>query len=262
MALTKALREERDTLAGQEGNLRWSWGDWAIKVAGSPGEDRANDGSQVKLTEAREDGTHSDLTMLVPSVDRLSQYRIAAAAIPPKLRTVVRSVEAGRMLAQHAKDVGDRHRLIEALKNDKGVVTIDAIRAHVDQVSTHGDQPEPEPVQKAKAKAGKTTAEKEAAQRIKDAKVKASTAAAEGQTLSAHFWRIIGKVDEWRRDLAVIRESLATLSGDEKERVAVTYRMLRDELNDGLAVLEDAPPADPETLDGTAVEVGDLALTA
>jgi hypothetical protein len=262
--LNQKQRKEWADQARSDTLSLWAWGDKAVQVAGVPGENQANDESQAKLAGALVEvvESHSDLTIRdLPTVDRLGQYRLAAAAIPPELRKTVRSIEAGRELWQVSQDVGDRHRVIEALKNDKGIVTLDAVREFRDKKDSHGNAPDPPPVIQKKAKQAKTTPEKEASQRIKDAKVKASTAAAEGKTLSAHVWRIVGKVDDWRRDMAAIREELADLSADEKQRVAATYRALRDEVEAGLAVLE-GTVADDDVIDGRGREVRLAALNA
>jgi hypothetical protein len=233
-------------------------GPGAIKVAGPPGGDQSNDGSYEKLAEARMDGLddHSDLTFLVPTVDRLSQYRIAAAAIPPELRNTVRSTEAGRLLWQSTKDVRERHTLIESLKNNKGVVTIDAVREHFERRPTR-EAPPPKKVADAKLRRKKTPEEKATEEQIRESKKAAVIAAGEGRHVSAYLWKMVTKIDEWRRDMAVMREELGDLAEDEKIRVAETTRRLRDECDAWLDVLEGREP-EPDVLEGRVLETAEL----
>jgi hypothetical protein len=253
--LTNSQREAGLSLASQEGDLRWAWGDWALKVA--PASSEYHDDSLARLREAHDElvaGESVDLTTLIPSAESLRLYRSAALAIPPKLRTAVRSLEAGRSLGQIA-DVRERHRLIEALKNEKGIVTVDAVRAHFGNAPKGPDrEPEPEEMRQRKGRAAKTGEEKEAEKRIKDSRQRSRTRAAEGKTMESELWKIVAKMDEWRRDMDAVQPELDTLSDDGKERIAQVAYGLRDACQRWLVRLGKEPASEPEFIEGEVVE--------
>jgi hypothetical protein len=261
--LTVALRKERDNLYKAEGDIRWALGDWAIEVAGLPGEVGASDGSLVKLEAARTEGLepNNDLLVCAPSIERLRDYRYAAAAIPVDLRMTVRSVDAGRLLWQKVKDDTDRRDLIRKLRGRKGIVTVDAVRAHFGQTPTREPETPPE-VKRAKSKVATTPEEKEAADRIKAAKEKATLKAAEGQTISAHFWRIVQKLDDWRRDMTVMDEELVSLTADEKVKVAEGAQALADQALRWVAICKGQDVGDDGVIDGTARSIPTPQLAA
>jgi hypothetical protein len=258
VALSKELREEGLKLAKSS---TWGWGDWALKVApmSSSYHDQSTERISQALDELVESGevSRSDL----PALDSIRQYREAAAAIPERFRKNIRSIEVGRILGQKCKDEKERAQLIGKLKNAKGIVTVDAIRAHFAYAQTNTGTPPPPQVTQARSAAAKTPAEKEAEQRIKSAQQTAQAAAAEGRPLSAHFWRIIGKLDQWRRDMAVLDDELLTLTQDERERVVEAAQALRDQADRWIAILTGSATEDGDTIDGTAREVDRLSLT-
>jgi hypothetical protein len=258
--LTAKQRKAGQSLAEREGSLRWEWGDWALEIAKpAEGPGGAATGALARLEAGRNElATNGDLS--IPSVDSLRSYRDAAAAIPPEMRTAVRSIEAGRMLGQRMKDLRERHALIESLKNDNGIVTVDAVREHFDRKPTR-EAPPPKQVADAKTRRQKTPEEKAAEEQIRESKKAAVIAAGEGRHVSAYLWKMVGKIDEWRRDMAVMREELGDLAPDEKIRVAETTRRLREECDAWLDVLE-GHETPQDTIDGRAVDVGPRELIA
>jgi hypothetical protein len=223
MALSKALREERDSLAQREGDLRWAWGDWAVRVAGPPGESTVNDGSTTTLETARFEDAHSDLTMLVPEVWRLQDYRTAAAAIPPKLRTTVRSIEAGKLLGRRVRDVRERHRLIQELTNEKGIVTADAVRRHFEIGETNTGQ-----IERIRLGWPRSTEEKasEAARLLSDPKV-AERAIREMTRRPSEAGRAIEKAVESTRRERAERSTKAREQRDEAKALPFPAHMAK-----------------------------------
>jgi hypothetical protein len=138
IAHAKEDRKVKESYSDYQRRSRWKWGDWSLKVSGPVGEAHLQDGAMETLEAAREEILSDDKGgLIIPEVYLLRDYRYAASAIPPKLRETVRSVEAGRLLGRKVKDRLELHRLVEALKNDKGVVTLDAVREHFDRVPTN-----------------------------------------------------------------------------------------------------------------------------
>jgi hypothetical protein len=258
--LTAKQRKAGQSLAEREGSLRWEWGDWALDVAGPVGEDQSHTGSTNRLVEAVLELSADHNELIIPAAERLRDYRYAAAAIPPELRKAVKSVEAGRMLGQRVKDLRERDTLIKSLKNAKGIVTVDAVREHFERAPTR-EAPPPKQVADAKLKRVKTPEEKATEEQIRESRKAAVIAAGEGRHVSAYFWKLVGRLDEWRRDMAVMREEINDLAEDEKARVAEAARRLREECDAWLDVLE-GREAPLDTIDGLAVDVAARELIA
>ena len=137
--LTKRQLERGVSLAERERVTRWEWGDWAVMVAGPVGERGVSTDAIELLTSAVTEVAlkiQVDLSDL-PTVGALRHYRLAADAVPPKLRDKVRSIHVGELLSP--LDVGERHELITRLASEhpQGLVTVDATRLALDKRPTN-----------------------------------------------------------------------------------------------------------------------------
>lgn len=148
--LTLAQKERGMSLAKQEGELRWSWGDWALDVAGPPSRKRDEHGVAERdstvtklfrealgeLTEAL-GSDHS-----LPRSDYLRVWRDGAYAIPVELRQMVRSPWIGETLWRHVPD-DRRESLIRELANEhpdgKNILTERQVRRALGMKGKDGD---------------------------------------------------------------------------------------------------------------------------
>lgn len=153
--LTKELLDRGLSLVERERTTRWDWGDWAVEVAGPTGEWGPRNGATAKLAEATSElAQEREVSLLdLPTVGQLKYYRDAASAFPPELRDSLRSMEAARKLAQKVPDLRERHRLVEQLKNDEGIVTVRAVREHFGMASKDGTVAQQAEVQRVRAEA-------------------------------------------------------------------------------------------------------------
>jgi len=81
----------------------------------------------------------------------------------------------------------------------------------------------------------------------------AATQAARPRPLSAHFWSILNKLNEWERALAGIQDQLSTLSPAEQEKVRERYTRLRDRLEAGLLEMHPTHDTD-DVIEGRVYE--------
>ena len=148
--LTPAQKERGMSLATQEGELRWGWGDWALDVAGPPSRERDAHGVAVRdstvtklfrealgeLTEAL-GSDHS-----LPRSDYLRVWRDGAYAIPAELRQMVRSPWIGETLWRHVPD-HRRESLIRELaaehSDGKNILTERQVRRALGLKGKDGD---------------------------------------------------------------------------------------------------------------------------
>jgi len=218
--LTPALhRELRALLDG----ATWGLGDWAIKVAGPPGTDGVNDGSRARIDAALAE--FADVEGIardsLPSAQHVAKCRQAAAAISPRLRSKVRDIEAGALLAQ-ITDAKDRARLIVELADThpKGIVTRTAVQDYLRFARTK-KQP------------------------------------AKGRPLAANFWRFIGQTHKWSDEVAFVRDHVVAdldgLTDTERDRVAEALIELRDAVEALVRALGDVDRID-EVEDGQIID--------
>lgn len=138
------------SLAKQEGELRWSWGDWALDVAGPPSRKRDDKGVAERdstvtklfreaLGELAE-GLGSDVAL--PRSDYLRVWRDGAYAIPVRLRQMVRSPWIGETLWRHVPD-DRREPLIRKLASEhpegKNILTERQVRRALGLKGKDGD---------------------------------------------------------------------------------------------------------------------------
>jgi hypothetical protein len=69
-------------------------------------------------------------------------------------------------------------------------------------------------------------------------------------TLSQFFWRIIGQLLQWSRDLKEIRGELMDLSPEEREKVLERHVMLRDEAQANIDILTGTTAKDGDVIEG------------
>jgi len=230
--------------------------------------------------------------MLVPEVSSLLDYRVAAAAIPPKLRKTVRSIEAGKILGRRVKDVRDRHKLIQALTNDNGIVTVTAVRDHFDlrpknelvtdhlhprSVQDRADEAsrllhDPKVAQQAVEAALRVPSDagraiEKAVEKVKREKAERGAKARQERDeqkalpFPAAMARMIVKIGDWAGDLAYWYAELDTLPpGAQRDQLSKTVRQLEHQAHRWADRLEEIILSELDTdapIDGTAVEIVD-----
>jgi hypothetical protein len=134
----KLVRDEHSAAEAAR-DRRWRWGDWALNVAPDMSEKGVKDGTAALLRDALAELLDGENSENSPSSADLRSYREAAAAIPPDLRDRVHAIDVGRTLGAEIKDKAERVAVIEKLaaEHPKGIVTVDAVRAHFDRAQTN-----------------------------------------------------------------------------------------------------------------------------
>lgn len=74
-------------------------------------------------------------------------------------------------------------------------------------------------------------------------------------TLSQFFWRIIGQLLQWSRDLREIRGELMDLSPEEREKVLERHVMLRDEVQANIDILTGTTAKDSDVIEGRVHDI-------
>ena len=179
---------------------------------------------------------------------------------------IVRAVTTGARRApfggEKAQQSRDRHKAKRTLadpKQRKAVISSQTVEEKAAVFEEYASDPEvvgaavarKGKVAKVVAKAVEDAEDREAKQRIQKAKQRAEQTK-RPTPLSQFFWRIVGEMRKWSRDVRTIREELGTLDPAQLDQVVEAHRALVAELQANLDLLTDSEPVESDIIEGTA----------